>query len=160
MQKPLFIKSILRMKAFNYFLFTFLLFFTSCSTDDDCWNVDLLPENFYIELIDSEGNNLLLNGTYDPAFVKVIVNDVIVGTAQTNLNEGLVVINESNAESWNGLPYHILLSPSETDEMFIEYSVENKECGKVYTAQKVIYNGQERGILYYNGNQKINIIKG
>ena len=131
-----------------------------CSSNDDCSNIDILPRFLYIEYIDPEMNELLENGHYDPDEVEVFANGVIVGATTTIDGRTYIAIPSPGAGSGNNIQYQIKLSATETDTMSIQYSPEEGACSTNQNIiQRLIYNGEEKMLLYFNGNLKITIVK-
>lgn len=147
------------------YLFTLLFVVTliSCSSEDDeidCGVIDMVPEVFFIEYLDNEGNNLLDNGTYIHEEIEITVDGEVVGEVFTNTEETFLIIPEFNAVQKNESEYLIKLSPTETDVMQLEYSEETGICGHhIYTVENAVYNGEDMELERYGGNEKITVIK-
>ena len=147
---------------FSFFpLILCLILFFSCSSDDDinCSAASFAVQEFHIEVVDEDGNNLLANGTYDIEEVQVKVNNQVVSTIRENQDEVLIAIFENGAEARNNLDYEVILSPEEIDILKLHYSFEEAACTKIYTAEKAIYNGKEIEIQTTSGNQRITVVK-
>ncbi len=149
----------------RYYLFTLLFAITliSCSSEDDeidCGVIDLLPEVFFIEYLDNDGNNLLDDGTYNHEEIEITVDGEVVGEVFTNPEKTFLIIHEYNAVQRNESDYLIKLSPKETDIMQLEYSEGPGLCGHyIYTVENAVYNGEEMELERYGGNEKITVIK-
>lgn len=162
-----------------WYIFFFLLF-SSCAPEEEervyeeeieeqeeqhelnCELISFMPEVFFIELTDADGNNLLLDGTYDAEEIVVEVDgeEVGFGNVSPYNDEAYVLIIEIDAETRNDKDYEIKLSSEETDTLRMEYTVKEAICDrKVYTAQKVIYNDEELEMDELYSNQKITIVK-
>lgn len=149
-------------------LFTLLFLFTiiSCSNNEDagidCSLFDPGPQNILVNLIGHKGENPILDGTYDPAVIEVTANGEMAGRAII-LDGGpraFIYINKQIAGIENQVRYLIKLNEEETDTLDVFYSVRNIECGhRIFTAEKIIYNDEEKEIFAEHYSQEIFVIK-
>ncbi len=99
----------------------FVLFSCNSSEEDiDCSVIDFGPQIFFIEYVDTEGNNLLENGTYLHEEIEASVNENIVGEVYNNTQRTYLIIYEDGATQRNDSDYIIKLSSTETDLMQLE----------------------------------------
>lgn len=147
---------------FRIYSLLFLLIFSSCQSDDpvDCSVIDIAEQTFYIGLQNEQGENLLLNGTYNPEEIEITANNGDVNFRIITEDEAAyIALNEAILFRLNS-EYEIHLSPEVTDIMEIEFSREQGICGtSIYTATKLTYNGEEQTIEEFRSNQKVMIIK-
>ncbi|MCM4158682.1 hypothetical protein FHG64_03530 [Antarcticibacterium flavum] len=146
------------------YLFTFLfaLSLISCSSTDeeiDC-SAQLFPVNlFYLEIIDSDGNNLLSNQTYDPEQIEVTFNNVVVSTVQQVDDDTFIIVFFNGIQSASPVNLRVTLGEDEIDEMQLAFTVEELPCRKIYTVQNVIYNDEELEVQTEGDDQKVTIVK-
>ena len=117
---------------------------SACKNDDglDCSLVDCMVDQlFAIELLDSQGNNLIENGTFE--LTKIIVsangNDLFVNTTTTE-NYLLFYYKGENGRQ----TYDIQLNSSETDTLVLDLSKkegQHKCCGPYFDVDEASYNG-------------------
>ncbi len=135
------------------------LFFTSCNQDDDAC-LSFAPPEFFIELLDSEGNNLIENGTFIGPEITVLTQNVLMsGVVFPGLEEveNLIVIELLGLDGDN--EYQINLSDSVTDILILNLSVENHECGPVKTVNTATYNGVSQTVETYIGRPIIRVVR-
>lgn len=151
----------------SYF-FTLLCALTiiSCSSDDetavDCSLFDPGPQNILVNLIDNKGQNLILDGTYDPVEIEVTANGEMAGSAII-LDGGpraFIYIDKEIAINQTEVKYLIKLNAEETDVLEVTYSIKEVDCGhKIYTAERILYNDVAMEIVLENFIQEIFVKK-
>lgn len=140
------------MKNKTSFLIIILAVFIilGCESDDTdpCFNVDPLFQNFVIELVDADGNNLIENNTYIRSEIKVFLNENVIG----GVPEPAVPVNFISIELLavaDNQVLEVVLGNNDTDELIL--SIESGEpggCGLIpLTVTNATYNGTERTII-------------
>lgn len=150
----------------HLFTLLFLLTIISCSSNEepgmDCSLFDPGPQDILLHLIDNKGENLILDGTYDPAEIEVTANGESAGLAII-LDEGpraFIYINKQIAANQLEVKYLIKLNAEETDTLKVSYLIKDIECGhRIYTAEKTLYNDVEEEIVSENHIQEIFVKK-
>lgn len=153
------------MRSYFFTLF-FALTIISCSSSDetavDCSLFDPGPQNILVNLIDHKDENLILNGTYDPAEIEVTANGEMAGSAII-LDGGpraFIYIHKEVAVNQSEVTYLIRLNSEETDTLDVTYSIKEADCGqRIYTAERILYNDVEKEIVLNNFNQEIFVKK-
>lgn len=153
------------MTKLTSFLFCFLCL-VSCNTDDDngidCSLFDPANPMLFIEMVDSDGNNLIENETF-------IADDIIIlfnGYEFTNVVfdevdgiENLVAFGLFGEEGDNTL--ELKLSDEVTDTLILNLMAENQVCGWTFMSlNSATYNGESQTIKDFNGgNYLITVVK-
>lgn len=150
------------------YIFTLLCALTiiSCSSSDetavDCSLFDPGPQNILVNLMDHKGENLILDGTYDPAEIEVTANGEMAGSAII-LDGGpraFIYIDKEIAINQTEVKYLIKLSAEETDTLDVTYSIKEADCGhRIFTAERILYNDVEKEIVLENFSQEIFVKK-
>lgn len=153
------------MKSY-FFTLLFALTIISCSSDDDtavdCSLFDPGPQNILVNLIDNKGENLILDGSYDPAEIEVTANGEVAGSAIILDGDprAFIYVNKQIAVNQTEMKYLIKLNAEETDTLKASYSIKNVECGhRIYTAEEILYNDVEMEIVLENHGQEIFVKK-
>jgi hypothetical protein len=126
-----------------------VLSFTCCNNDNsdiDCSLVDCAAQSFTIELIDSEGLNLIANGTYskDEITVQKGSNDLTLNFIEADF----IFFYPSGEEGNNS--YEIKLNASETDILILDLSKMgsgNECCGPFFRINSALFNGVEQEVF-------------
>ncbi|MEM8507456.1 MAG: hypothetical protein AAF717_06485 [Bacteroidota bacterium] len=128
------------------YLFLFIFgFFFGCNDDegDDCELVDCAFQSMSIEFVDTDGTNLIANGTYEQATIIVTKNGVQLNS---NLSTSDTLFFEINGEVGENI-YEIKLTDAETDMLILNLSGENVQtgcCGPYFPITQILYNNQEQ----------------
>ncbi|MGI9549636.1 MAG: hypothetical protein ACR2MT_00440 [Aurantibacter sp.] len=123
-----------------------LLLFSACKKEEglnpNCHLMDIGYAVFHIKVTDAAGNNLIENGTYDVAKVKVVYDNHEIGGA----GRGWGAIKNSITFSVLGTGdknYFIILDETDTDTLKIS-AIPNEICNFiVYIPESAIYNKEE-----------------
>jgi len=150
-----------------FFLIVIFLLFGSCNSDDDsinCLLLDPLPEFFFIELVDSNGNNLIENGTFNAEDISVTVDGEVVGGRDFQFvpETNTIAISEREGDLRNNSNYIITLAQGVQDVLNLTLSAsEEDQCGFiVYTATFASYNGVEQQVLdNFSFGQSIRVVR-
>ena len=143
------------------FVFVFGIFF-GCNDDNgnDCALVDCAFQSIFIEFVDTNGINLIANGTYEQAKIVVTKDGVQVNSNRSTSDTLYFEINGEVGEN----TFEIKLNDAETDILILDLSGENIEpgcCGPYFPITQILYNGQEQegesdDALYF---EKITVVK-
>lgn len=148
----------------------FLCVLVSCSDNDPCdgFVPDVLTQFLFIELVDTNGNNLIENGTYSlneifternsdrfPAIIYTEEVDFIPANLHYNIEIGVVGNNGSN-NLWS-----IDLSDDETDTLRMDLSIASQDCnGTFYQINEIVYNNQTLPVQDLGENRfQIQVVK-
>ena len=128
-----------------YFLLLVFGVFLACNDDDgnDCALVDCGFQSLSIEFVDTNGINLIANGTYEQATIIVTKDGVQINS---NRSTSDTLFFEINGEVGENI-YEIKLNDTETDVLILDLSGENVEtgcCGPYFPINQILYNGQEQ----------------
>ncbi|MBQ4820922.1 hypothetical protein [Aquimarina sp. MMG016] len=147
-----------------------LFFMVSCSNDDtDPCSVGVLDtstdiglQNLFIELVDTEGNNLIENGTYSANDISISYNNsIITGVVfqQVQSIQYFIIMNIFGQEGDN--IFLINLNDTETDTLILNLSIEPGDlCLPDFRKlNAVTYNEIEQNIEDFEGENKITVIK-
>ncbi|MFS4468916.1 hypothetical protein [Maribacter sp. 2210JD10-5] len=104
------------------------LFFKSCNSSDgiDCALVDCAAQGFSIVFVDSDGTNLIENGTFSIADITISKNGKQLGFNASEENQIFFEVAGQQGENI----YEITLSESRTDELILDLNRTNSgsEC--------------------------------
>jgi hypothetical protein len=152
-------------------LFVLLLLLCGCNDDDKedpCFLngvvIDPIVRNFFVELVNADGENLIENGTYkSDEIVLRHKESKITGSVFENV-EGLENIITMNLFGDDGDNIFLIdLSASVTDTLVLNLTKTVSECGIAdFSLNSASYNGMEKVLLPFNANgdsQKITVIK-
>ena len=155
------------MKRISLFiLLSFFLF--SCANDDNepeiaCDLIDAISSNLFIELINTEGENLIENGMYNPNDITIDFN----GNTFTNVVftevEGIqdfVAVSIFGDDGDNTI--EIRLSETETDTLVMNLTRMETEgpCAQfVFQLNSATYNGVSRELQDFGGDFLITVVK-
>jgi hypothetical protein len=148
--------------SFYYLLLIFGLF----SCDDDagplvqCAAIDYAIPGLLVEITDINGTNLLDNGTYNTAEVKVVIGD----TNFSRIMEGEdgTVINILLSNAINNKDAQVILSTTETDILRVQLTQNTTgfPCFfPIFKVEEARYNGIDLTVEQLPFNQKVSIIK-
>lgn len=147
----------------------FIIGIISCEEKDPCEgvNIDNIQQTLLIELVDSSGNNLIENNTYDAntIFVErdgfkrlpcVYTDESFIPDAFKNLIFLTIYGSKDKDNIWS-----IYLNDQETEILSIDLSIEDVSCsGTFYKILKVTYNGVTYEVEdLENNSYKISIVK-
>lgn len=152
-------------------LFVLLLSLFGCNDDDKedpCFPngfvIDPLVRNFFIELVNADGENLIENGTfkrdeielrYKESQITGVVFESVAGL------ENVITMNLFGDEGDN--VFLVDLSASVTDTLTLNLTKTVTECGIAdFSLNSATYNSMEQALLPFNGNgdsEKIVVIK-
>lgn len=145
---------------FILLLFSFTLLIR-CNNDDPVLECVCAAQEFSIEILNTEGSNLIQNGTYNFTDIQVILNGIDVTSAH-NESQTEVVFEMRGTTGINR--YTIILNDSETDLLVLNESIEDPSivCCPYTKVTSALYNGQEQEVMTSNDAlrlQKITITK-
>lgn len=140
-----------------------LLFISSCKIDDglDCALVNCADgQLFSIEFLDSEGVNLIANGTYSLEAITLTSNATQLDLIELNAND---YVNFILVEKSGETTYTINLTTSEMDSFVLDLSQTSTGgdcCGPNFQINNARYNGDSKEIVQLEyGFEKIVVIK-
>lgn len=148
----------------NFIIFLCFLSIWSCKTDKDdidCSLYDFESRSLFIKLVDTEGNNLIENETYNADDIIILFNDyeiknVVVKNVESINN--LVVLNLIGTAGDN--EFNIKLSNTEIDNLVLSLTAESAVCGYTFfKLNSVNYNGNNKIIEDFKGDYLITVIK-
>lgn len=150
------------MKPF-LFLFISSIFILACNGNDDdidCSLVDCAFQSISIELVDTDGNNLIANGTYQQSDI-VITKDG--NQLNSNLDTSDIIFFEIQGKVGSNI-YEVKLNENETDILVLTLSGERIKtgcCGPYFQISSISYNGEDKEgeLKEENYFQKITVIK-
>ncbi|WP_340199443.1 hypothetical protein [Ascidiimonas sp. W6] len=136
----------------------------SCSNNDDllvqCAAIDYAIPGLIIEFIDSNGINLIDNGTYDKDEIKVIINDTKVSRIVEQ--EDGTVLNVLLSDALDNKEAQVILSSVETDilKVALTRTTTGSPCFfAVFRVDEVSYNAVNQSLEEIPFNYKITIVK-
>lgn len=137
----------------------------SCDKEDetfelDCSAVNGFTESFIIELVDSDGNNLIENGTYASEDITVLFNGANVGGVP--INEDFNTIINFALQGEGTVDYLVLLDEQTTDTLRLDLTIDSfLTCGGPdYTVNSASYNGEMQELIEgFAENSKIIVVK-
>lgn len=152
------------MKLFSFLFCLFCI--TSCATDYnndiDCELFD--PENFmlYIELVDSDGNNLIENDTFIADDVQIVFGDYTMTNVlyyNTFGKKNLIAFSLIGEVGDN--TFNIQLSVEVTDTLLLNLKDGGQVCGWSFLLLNTVsYNGVPQTVKKFKGNNHlITIVK-
>ncbi|WP_299674236.1 hypothetical protein [uncultured Dokdonia sp.] len=153
------------MKRFSLFIIVSILLF-SCNSDDSetiCNPTLVIESILFIELVNTEGENLIENGIYNPDDITIGFNgNIFTGVVFTGVQgvENVIVLNVFGEEGDN--TFDINLSDTETDTLILNISKEeiSDPCIQlVITVNEVIYNGESKELQDFEGGFLITVVK-
>jgi hypothetical protein len=146
------------------FIFVLLLLFNSCKNDDDgidCALFDPITKSLYINLVDSDDNNLIENETYNADDITVLYNNnTFTNVFFNNIPslENLIALKISGTQGDN--TYEIQLSENLTYSLILDLTLESTVCDiSFFTLNSVSYNDIIQTIEDFNGDYLITIVK-
>ena len=154
------------MKKFVLLVLVLIVSF-SCNNDDD--NVDCSlgipepPKTLFIDLIDTDGNNLIENETYNPEEIFVrFGNTVITGVVFTEVQEveNFIALSVIGQEGEN--TFEIVLNSEDTDTVVLDISkpADSGSCpSSVFNLDAVTYNDISQTIQDFNGEFLITVVR-
>ncbi len=138
----------------------------SCNSDDSetiCNPTLVIESILFIELVNTEGENLIENGIYNPDDITIGFNgNIFTGVVFTGVQgvENVIVLNVFGEEGDN--TFDINLSDTETDTLILNISKEeiSDPCIQlVITVNEVIYNGESKELQDFEGGFLITVVK-
>lgn len=146
------------------FIFVLLLLINSCKNEDDgidCALFDPITKSLYINLVDSDDNNLIENETYNADDITILYNNnTFTNVFFNNIPglENLIALNISGTQGDN--TYEIQLSENLTYSLILDLTLESTVCDiSFFTLNSVIYNDIIQTIEDFNGDYLITIVK-
>lgn len=131
-----------------------LLCLLSCEEDNKCEG-DPFFQNLFIEIIDSDGNNLISNNTFKPS--EIIITDSngysMINPVQNIPNRGDLIVMVVYGNQGNN-SFEIKLSDTITDTLVMNVSNEITEgpCSvNISTLNSVAYNGVNKALNNFEG---------
>jgi len=139
-----------------------LLFLVACedSLSFDCSTVLCAQDAFQVILVDTAGNNLIDNGTFERSEISVLQNGVIVGgVSNIPESDNTILIN---LETRGTSTFEIRLSETEVDFLSLNLTTNgDSQCCLNFDANSAIYNGEEAVISdgVFQGIEAITIVR-
>jgi len=132
------------MKSYVFLLVCGLLM-VGCDDNggNDCALVDCAFQAFSIEFVDTNGNNLIANGTYQHTEIIVTKDGVQLNSNQSTSDKLFFEIKGDVGEN----SYEIKLNDVETDILVLGLSGDNVDhgcCGPYFPITQILYNGEEQ----------------
>ncbi len=139
------------------YIYPILLFFALLSCDSCPDGVTVIcaasERQFQIELVNAAGENLLLNGTFNPEEVQILFNDSGIDTFfQEEVPDGILTINLDTFNSRDGVfdaIFSIELDVNTTDilELNLNRDIDDPDCDAFCTTittevNTVLYNSE------------------
>lgn len=127
------------------FLLPIIFLFIACADDEsvDCATLDVVTKNILVEVVDSEGNNLIQNGTYKAEEISVRLKNsqtCCIGGVFEDV-PGLETLISVQLLPETETFYIIELSNEEEGELVVNNELESSECfGMIPTAISATYN--------------------
>ncbi len=152
----------LKMKTKFVVFILSITFFGGCENNSrvDCSTVLCAQQVLSIELLDTEGVNLIANETYSLENIKVFKDSIQVSQLGNTMNDAILIA--VFGEEGNNT-YDIFLDASETDILELELSKNNPGsecCSPLFTIEKATYNGADLEIIREPSDiEKIIVIK-
>ncbi len=139
-------------------------FLFSCNSDDtQCLTILPVSSNLFIELVNTEGENLIENGTFQADAITIDFNE--------NTFTNVVFTNVAGLESFIGInifgedgdnTFTINLSDTETDVLVLNITREETggPCSQsIFTLNSVTYNGESKELQDFGGDFLITVVK-
>lgn len=153
------------MKKFRLFYSLISIFiFTGCTNDNgtlvQCAAIDYAVPGLLIEIVDTNGNNLLDNETYNSNEISVVIDNDNISRIVKEDNRTYIII--SLTDSIKNKELKVILSPSETDTMTVQLKniTTGAPCYFLFSeATGVIYNENSLPLEKSTFNQKITVVK-
>ncbi len=144
------------MKIFKYILLILVLpLLSNCGNNDDdgidCALFDPAQQQFFIELVDEQGNNLFENETFNREEILIQFNGLEFPGVFTDFEplENFIVLEFFGEQGDN--TYQIVLSENETDTLILNLSIDSQICGiRFFNLNTATYNEQEQNIILDN----------
>lgn len=137
-----------------------LLFLMTCDKEiEDCSAVSCLAQTITLEVVDSEGADLIENGTYPIEHISVAKGENEVNAYQDALATG-VQFFLSGTEGEN--IYTLTLNDAETETLVLNLSIANPGsecCSPIFEIDDATYNGSTIEVINENNVYKIIIVK-
>ena len=136
-------------RKYHALLYLFLGLY-SCKEDDrlnECYLIDCIAQTFSIELVDSDGVNLITNETY-------ILDNIVIAKNNQQLNLNQIATDDTvyffvSGKNGNNT-YTIKLNETEKDELVLNLTrikLELECCGPYFRINSANYNGTEVEII-------------